>query len=51
MLLSKYAVRNSKKSKLLKEQEAKALWDTFKHTPNRMLFWNGSNLTGPVFMM
>ena len=29
MLLSKCSVCNSKKSKFLKEQEAKALWDNF----------------------
>ena len=32
MLLSKCAVCNSKKSKFIKEQEAKGIWDSLKKT-------------------
>ena len=39
MLLSKCAVCNSKISKFLKEQEAKVLWDSFKHLPNLFMKW------------
>ena len=40
MLLSKCAaVCNSKKSKFLKEQEAKGLSDSFKHPPNPFMRW------------
>ena len=39
MLLTKCAMCNSKKSKLLKEEEAKELWDSFKHSPNPFIKW------------
>ena len=39
ILLSKCAMCNSKKSKFLKEQEAKGLWDSFKHSPNPFIKW------------
>ena len=37
--LSKCTVCNSKKSRFLKEQEAKGLWDSFKQSPNPFPQW------------
>ena len=45
MLLPKCAVCNSKKSKFIKEQEARGIWYSLTKTPNTFIRWG--NLTRP----